>query len=89
MTRWLLLALALVVVAIAAVFGSINADPVALDLYAGTIRMPLGVVVLGALLAGCLLGGAVLYGAVIVPLRMKLARAKREIARGAPVLPPE
>ena len=88
MTRWLLLALALVVMAASAVFGAINADRAVLDLYVGTISLPLGVLVLGAMLVGCLLGGAVLYGAVIVPLRMKLSRAKRDIARGAPTLPP-
>lgn len=87
MIRWLLLVLALIVVAASAVFGAINAEPVSLDLYAGTIRVPLGVLVLGAMLAGCLLGGAVLYGAVIVPLRMRLGRAKRDAAR-APTAPP-
>lgn len=87
MTRWLLLVIALLVVAASAVFGAINAESVSLDLYAGTIRLPLGVLVLGSMLCGCLLGGAVLYGAVIVPLRMKLGRAKRDAAR-APTVPP-
>ena len=84
MTRWLLLALALVVIAASAVFGAINAEPVALDLYAGSIRLPLGVLILGAMLVGCLLGGAVLYGTVIVPLRMRLSKARRDAARIVP-----
>jgi uncharacterized integral membrane protein len=87
MIRWLILLIALLVVAASAVFGAINAAPVALDVYAGTIRVPLGVLVLGAMLAGCLLGGAVLYGAVIVPLRMRLTRAKRDAARASTVPP--
>ena len=88
MTRWLLLALALVVVAASVVFGAINADPVVLDLYAGALRVPLGVLVLGAMLVGCLLGGAVLYATVIVPLRVRLSRAKRDMARVTPPVPP-
>jgi lipopolysaccharide assembly protein A len=88
MTRWLLLLLAFLVVAASVVFGAINADPVVLDLYAGSLRVPLGVLVLGAMLVGCLLGGAVLYTTVIVPLRMRLSRAKRDVARATPVVPP-
>lgn len=88
MTRWLLLALALVVIAASVVFGAINAEAVVLDLYAGALRVPLGVLVLGSMLVGCLLGGAVLYATVIVPLRMRLSRTKRDIARGTPPVSP-
>ena len=78
MRRWLLLAIALLVVLASIVFSAINAGDVALDLYFFSWNVPLGVLVLAALLLGCVLGGAVLYGAVIVPLRLRLARARRE-----------
>jgi lipopolysaccharide biosynthesis regulator YciM len=46
--------------------------------------LPLGVLVLVAVLLGALLGGAVLYFGVILPLRMRLRRAQRELAGTRP-----
>ena len=87
MTRWLLFAIALLVVLASIVFSAINAGNVELDLYFGSWSVPLGVLVLAALLLGCVLGGAVLYGTVIVPLRMRLSRARREADKAAAAPP--
>jgi uncharacterized integral membrane protein len=76
--RWLLFVIAVAVVLGGVVFSAINVEPVALDLYFGRFELPLGVLVLGAVLAGFVLAGLVLWTGVIVPLRMRLAAARRD-----------
>ena len=79
MSRWLVLLLALAMMALGVVFSAINPDRVTLDLYWFTVNPPAGVLVLASVLLGVLLGGGFLYAGVIVPLRMRL-RAQRRVA---------
>jgi uncharacterized integral membrane protein len=79
MKRWILLALAVTMLVLGVVFSAINAQAVELDAYFATWHLPLGVLVLGCVLAGCVLAGVILWSGVIVPLRMRLAAARREL----------
>jgi len=79
MTRWLIIITALAMAFLGVVFSAINLDPVALDLYYFSMQLPAGVLVLASVLLGFLLSGAFLYAGVIIPLRMRLGTARREI----------
>jgi uncharacterized integral membrane protein len=79
MKHWILLALAILMLALGVVFSAINAQDVVLDAYFATWQLPLGVLVLGCILAGCVLAGVILWSGVIVPLRLRLAAARREL----------
>ena len=81
MKRWLTILLALVVVFAAIVFSAINTAAAPLDLYATTLALPVGVLVLASVLLGAVLGGVLLYAGVIVPLRMRIASVRRELER--------
>ena len=81
MKRWLLIVLLVVAVVVSLAFAAANARGVTLDLYMVAFELPLGVVVIGALFIGCLLGGVVLWGGVILPLRIRLAAAQRQLAQ--------
>jgi len=83
MIRWGVLFLAVVVVLAAIVFSIINIESVRLDLLFGAFSAPLGILVLVALLLGALAAGLTLYVGVVLPLRMRLARARREIKTAA------
>jgi uncharacterized integral membrane protein len=78
-----MLLLAVVVALGGVVFSAINVDPAVLDLYVGRVTLPLGVLVLAALLLGFVLAGLVLWTGVIVPLRIRLAAARREAQQRA------
>ena len=80
MTRWLTILCLVLVAAAAFAFSLLNQGAARLDLGAWTPELPLGVLVLVALLVGALIGGTVLYLGVILPLRMRLRRALRELA---------
>ena len=83
MIRWGVLILAIGVVLAAIVFSIINLDSVRLDLLFGAFNAPLGILVLVSLLLGALAGGLTLYVGVVLPLRLRLARARREIKLAA------
>jgi len=79
MTRWLIIITAFAMAFLGVVFSAINLDPVALDLYFFSMQLPAGVLVLASVLLGFMLGGLFLYAGVIIPLRMRLGTARREI----------
>ena len=79
MIRWGVLILAVVVVLAAIVFSIVNLDAVRLDLLFGSFSAPIGILVLLSLLLGAIAGGLTLYVGVVLPLRVRLARARREI----------
>ena len=81
MRRWLIILTAFAMAFLGVVFSAINLDPVALDLFYFTIQVPAGVLVLASVLLGFLLSGLFLYAGVIVPLRMRLGSARREIGQ--------
>ena len=83
MIRWGVLILAIVVVLATIVFSIINLESVRLDLLFGAFSAPLGILVLVSLLLGALAGGLTVYVGVVLPLRMRLARARREIKTAA------
>ena len=83
MRRWLMLLIAIAAALAGVVFSAINVDPATLDLYAGRITLPIGVLVLGAVLLGFVLAGLVLWTGVIVPLRIRLGAARREAQQRA------
>jgi lipopolysaccharide assembly protein A len=72
---------ALLFAAVGAVFGALNGDSVALDFYFFDASLPKAAALLAALLAGWLIGGLVLWLAVVMPLRRRLSRQRRELAR--------
>jgi lipopolysaccharide assembly protein A len=73
--------LALLFVAVGAVFGALNSDSVPFDFYLFQPELPKGAALLGAVLAGWLAAGLTLWLAVILPLRRRLARLRREQIR--------
>jgi len=84
MARWLTILILAAVAAVAFTFSLLNPTVARLDLGTWTPELPLGVLVLLAVLLGALLGGSVLYFGVILPLRMRLRRAQRELAGTRP-----
>ena len=72
---------ALLFAAVGAVFGALNSDSVALDFYFFDANLPKAAALLSALLAGWLVGGLVLWLAVVMPLRRRLSRQRRDLAR--------
>jgi len=84
MARWLTILCLAAVAAVAFTFSLLNPATAKLDLGTWTPELPLGVLVLLAVLLGALLGGSVLYFGVILPLRMRLRRAQRELAGTRP-----
>jgi len=84
MARWLTILCLAAVAAVAFTFSLLNPTVARLDLGTWTPELPLGVLVLLAVLLGALLGGGVLYFGVVLPLRMRLRRAQRELAGTRP-----
>ena len=80
--RLLRLFVALLCLAIGVAVGALNPQPVALDLGAATLRLPLGVAVLATLLLGVFIGGLILAVSVVLPLRQQLRRMR--LAQPAP-----
>jgi lipopolysaccharide assembly protein A len=72
---------ALLFAAVGAVFSALNADSVVFDFYFFDASLPKAAALLAALLAGWLIGGLVLWVAVVMPLRRRLSRQRRELAR--------
>jgi hypothetical protein len=75
-----LIAVACLAVGIAV--GTLNTQPVGLDLGFVLIPTSLGVAVLVALLLGVLVGGLALSASVILPLRQRLRRAELRAGPG-------
>lgn len=71
MRRWVVMILCALIGIAAVIFSLLNLQMVSLDLVAGTVTMPLGVLVLLAVLLGAALSGLLWLAYVIVPMRMR------------------
>jgi len=71
MRRWIVMILCALIGIAAVIFSLLNLQMVSLDLVAGTVTMPLGVLVLLAVLLGAALSGLLWMAYVIVPMRMR------------------
>lgn len=71
--------LVLLFAAFGAVFGALNAERVAYDLYFFAFELPKGAVVLVALMAGWIAGGLVVWTLRVPRLRRELAASRRQL----------
>ncbi len=63
--------------ALGAVIGALNRQPVSIDLGFGHLASNLGIVMLACVLAGVLIGGLAIAASVVLPLRRRLVLAQR------------
>lgn len=77
MYRLLFILIALLAVAIGLLLGTLNAEPVTLDLLWVQLDWPLGLVLVSALTLGVLLGVGATWVLQVWPARMALRRARR------------
>ena len=68
--------LALAAIALGLVVGTLNAEPVAVDLLWVQINWPLGLVMLIALALGFVIGIAVIWMASVLPARMRIRKLR-------------
>lgn len=66
--------LAFAAIALGLVVGTLNSDPVTVDLLWVRIDWPLGLVILFALVLGLVLGMLILWLTAVLPVRMRLRR---------------
>lgn len=71
--------LALAAIALGLVVGTLNSEPVAVDLLWVQIDWPLGLVMLIALILGFLIGVAVLWLAAVLPARMRIRKLQAKV----------
>ena len=74
--------LALAAVALGLVVGTLNSDPVAVDLLWIQIEWPLGLVILTALIVGFGIGLLIIWLTTVLPIRLQL-RKFRQAARNS------
>ena len=75
MTRLVFGLIAILAIITGLLVGTLNADPVSLDLFWATVVWPLGLLVLLFFSGGLLLGLALMFAFRVLPLRMKLRKA--------------
>lgn len=68
--------LALAAIAFGLVVGTLNSDPVAVDLLWQQIEWPLGLVIIVSLVLGFAIGMLLVWLTTVVPLRLKLRRQR-------------
>lgn len=76
--------IALAFLALGAVIGALNRQPVSIDLAFGHMASNLGIVMLVCVLAGVLIGGSAIAASVVLPLRRRLVRAQRPLPPDSP-----
>ncbi len=69
--------IAIACLALGAVIGALNRQPVSIDLGFGHLASNLGIVMLVCVLTGVLIGGLAIAASVVLPLRRRLLRAER------------
>jgi putative membrane protein len=77
--RLIFIVVVLLVVGLGALFGALNAGPVAVDLYFTDVHLPTGLALLGCLLLGWLLGGLVAWFGQVPRLRRELRKAREQL----------
>lgn len=87
MYRLIFIVIAVLAVAAGLLLGTLNADPVTLDLLWVQLNWPLGLVLVMALSVGILLGMAFTWLLQVWPARLALRRARADAQRAAP--PPD
>lgn len=75
--------LALAAIAFGLVVGTLNSDPVAVDLLWQQIEWPLGLVIIVSLVLGFAIGMLLVWLTTVVPLRLKLRRQRTIGARNS------
>jgi len=78
---------ALACLAVGAIVGALNVQPVAVDFGIGSAPSTLGVALILALLIGVAVGGLAVTASLVLPLRRRLLRAERKRAAPAQVPP--
>lgn len=73
--------LALAAIAFGLVVGTLNSDPVAVDLLWQQIEWPLGLVIIAALAIGFAIGLLLIWLTTVLPLRLQL-RKSRDVTKG-------
>ena len=71
--------LILIFAVLGAVFGALNADRVALDVYFASLEVPKGAALLAALLIGWIAGGLVVWLLRVLGLKHELRVARRQL----------
>jgi len=87
MQRLVFILLAIVSLAVGLVVGTLNADPVALDLLWVQFQWPLGLIVLASFAAGLIVASGLVYLWAVLPLRLRLRRATPRAAASPPAVP--
>jgi uncharacterized integral membrane protein len=87
MYRLLFILIALLAVAIGLLLGTLNADPVTVDLLWVQLEWPLGLVLVSSLALGVVLGVCATWVLQVWPARMAARRARRD-AEAASITPP-
>lgn len=69
--------------ALGAVIGALNRQPVSIDVGFSHIASNLGIVMLACLLIGVLIGGLAISASLVLPLRRRLARVQSQQRGGS------
>lgn len=75
---------AIVCLALGAILGALNRQPVSIDLGYGHIASNLGIVMLVCLVAGVVIGGLAISASLVLPLRRRLALARKQVRPDSP-----
>ena len=75
---------ALACLALGAIVGALNVQPVSIDFGAATASTTLGVAIILALLVGVAVGGLAVTASLVLPLRRRLSHAQGSRAAGEP-----
>lgn len=78
--------IAVFAVVVGLLVGTLNSDPVQLDLLWIQFELPLGLALLLGFCTGVLTGVVIIYMLRIVPLRMQLRKARSQLSKNQPPL---
>ncbi|HEU4775150.1 MAG TPA: LapA family protein [Lysobacter sp.] len=84
--RLIRILIAFACLALGAVVGALNRQPVSIDVGFGYLPSNLGIALIVSLLVGVLIGGLAISASLVLPLRRRLARAER-VQNAVPAAP--
>ncbi len=87
--RLIRILIAFACLALGAVVGALNRQPVSIDVGFAYLPSNLGIALIASLLIGVLIGGMAIGVSVVLPLRQRLARAERLRQDAVSTLPTE